>query len=88
MASNANNYKYQPLYGPPGSLITLQGRIFTTIYGSHTDESENGITANIIRYIYHPVNYSLSPFSIKTVSLKQKFLNLTVLISFKILNGK
>ncbi|XP_051699933.2 fibrocystin-L isoform X2 [Oryctolagus cuniculus] len=38
-----------PLSGPPGTLITIQGRIFTDVYGSNTALSSNGKNVRILR---------------------------------------
>ncbi|KAF3822699.1 hypothetical protein GH733_008073, partial [Mirounga leonina] len=39
-----------PLSGTPGTLITIQGRIFTDVYGSNTALSSNGKNVRILRY--------------------------------------
>ncbi|MBZ3876694.1 Fibrocystin-L [Sciurus carolinensis] len=39
-----------PLSGTPGTLITVQGRIFTDVYGSNTALSSNGKNVRILRY--------------------------------------
>ncbi|XP_004431348.1 PREDICTED: fibrocystin-L [Ceratotherium simum simum] len=38
-----------PLSGTPGTLITIQGRIFTDVYGSNTAVSSNGKNVRILR---------------------------------------
>ncbi|XP_045037491.2 fibrocystin-L [Desmodus rotundus] len=38
-----------PLSGTPGTLITIQGRIFTDVYGSNTALSSNGRNVRILR---------------------------------------
>ncbi|XP_058524528.1 fibrocystin-L isoform X1 [Ochotona princeps] len=38
-----------PLSGPPGTLLTIQGRIFTDVYGSNTALSSNGKNVRILR---------------------------------------
>ncbi|XP_044514196.1 fibrocystin-L [Gracilinanus agilis] len=38
-----------PLTGLPGSIITIQGRIFTDVYGSNTALSSNGKNVRILR---------------------------------------
>nr|XP_023401443.1 fibrocystin-L [Loxodonta africana] len=38
-----------PLSGSPGTLITIQGRIFTDVYGSNTALSSNGKNVRILR---------------------------------------
>lgn len=38
-----------PLSGTPGTLITIQGRIFTDVYGSNTALSSNGKNVRILR---------------------------------------
>uniref|UniRef100_A0AAZ1XIZ7 IPT/TIG domain-containing protein n=1 Tax=Oreochromis aureus TaxID=47969 RepID=A0AAZ1XIZ7_OREAU len=38
-----------PVSGPPGTLVTVYGRIFTDVYGSNTDLSSNGINARFLR---------------------------------------
>ncbi|XP_042639560.1 fibrocystin-L [Orycteropus afer afer] len=38
-----------PLSGTPGALITIQGRIFTDVYGSNTALSSNGKNVRILR---------------------------------------
>ncbi|KAM7075196.1 fibrocystin-L isoform 15-T17 [Molossus nigricans] len=41
--------KITPLSGTPGTLITIQGRIFTDVYGSNTALSSNGKNVRILR---------------------------------------
>ncbi|XP_040210792.1 fibrocystin-L-like [Rana temporaria] len=38
-----------PLSGPPGSMITIVGKIFTDVYGSNTALSSNGKNVRILR---------------------------------------
>ncbi|XP_061597205.1 fibrocystin-L-like isoform X1 [Cololabis saira] len=38
-----------PASGPPGSLVTVRGRIFTDVYGSNTAVSSNGVNARFLR---------------------------------------
>ncbi|XP_051729532.1 LOW QUALITY PROTEIN: fibrocystin-L-like [Ctenopharyngodon idella] len=38
-----------PLSGPPGTVVTLRGRIFTDVYGSNTDKSSNGLDVRFLR---------------------------------------
>ncbi|XP_056378584.1 fibrocystin-L-like [Hyla sarda] len=38
-----------PLSGPPGSLITITGRILTDVYGSNSAPSSNGYNARVLR---------------------------------------
>ncbi|XP_068431576.1 PKHD1 like 1, tandem duplicate 1 [Clinocottus analis] len=38
-----------PASGPPGSLVTIQGMIFTDVYGSNTDKSSNGLNVRFLR---------------------------------------
>ncbi|CAM4636768.1 unnamed protein product [Leuciscus chuanchicus] len=38
-----------PLSGPPGTVVTLRGRIYTDVYGSNTDKSSNGLDARFLR---------------------------------------
>ncbi|XP_029299003.1 LOW QUALITY PROTEIN: PKHD1 like 1, tandem duplicate 1 [Cottoperca gobio] len=38
-----------PVTGPPGSLVTAEGRIFTDVYGSNTDKSSNGLNVRFLR---------------------------------------
>ncbi|XP_053190049.1 fibrocystin-L-like [Scomber japonicus] len=38
-----------PLSGPPGSVVTVRGRIFTDVYGSNTDKSSNGLNVRFLR---------------------------------------
>ncbi|XP_054983665.1 fibrocystin-L [Sorex araneus] len=38
-----------PLSGTPGTLITIQGRIFTDVYGSNTALSSNGRNVRVLR---------------------------------------
>ncbi|KAM6899772.1 PKHD1 like 1, tandem duplicate 1 [Xenentodon cancila] len=38
-----------PVSGPPGTLVSLQGLIFTDVYGSNTALSSNGINARFLR---------------------------------------
>ncbi|XP_043073568.1 PKHD1 like 1, tandem duplicate 1 [Puntigrus tetrazona] len=39
----------RPLSGPPGTVVTLRGRIFTDVYGSNTDKSSNGLDVRFLR---------------------------------------
>ncbi|XP_037651430.1 PKHD1 like 1, tandem duplicate 1 [Sebastes umbrosus] len=38
-----------PVSGPPGSLVTARGLLFTDVYGSNTAKSSNGNDASILR---------------------------------------
>ncbi|XP_044027924.1 LOW QUALITY PROTEIN: PKHD1 like 1, tandem duplicate 1 [Siniperca chuatsi] len=38
-----------PVSGPPGTLVTLRGRIFSDVYGSNTDKSSNGLNVRFLR---------------------------------------
>uniref|UniRef100_G3NDL1 Polycystic kidney and hepatic disease 1 (autosomal recessive)-like 1 n=1 Tax=Gasterosteus aculeatus TaxID=69293 RepID=G3NDL1_GASAC len=38
-----------PASGPPGSLVTVRGIIFTDVYGSNTDRSSNGLDVRFLR---------------------------------------
>ncbi|XP_029369318.1 PKHD1 like 1, tandem duplicate 1 isoform X2 [Echeneis naucrates] len=38
-----------PVSGPPGTLVTLRGRIFTDVYGSNTAQSSNGLNVRFLR---------------------------------------
>ncbi|KAM8840499.1 PKHD1 like 1, tandem duplicate 1 isoform 3-T3 [Spinachia spinachia] len=38
-----------PVSGPPGSLVTVRGIIFTDVYGSNTDRSSNGLDVRFLR---------------------------------------
>ncbi|XP_056106663.1 fibrocystin-L-like [Rhinichthys klamathensis goyatoka] len=38
-----------PLSGPPGTVVTLRGRIYTDVYGSNTDKSSNGLESRFLR---------------------------------------
>ncbi|XP_035537797.1 PKHD1 like 1, tandem duplicate 1 [Morone saxatilis] len=38
-----------PVTGPPGTLVTLRGRIFSDVYGSNTDKSSNGLDVRFLR---------------------------------------
>ncbi|KAK2887447.1 hypothetical protein Q8A67_015675 [Cirrhinus molitorella] len=38
-----------PLSGPPGTVVTLRGRIYTDVYGSNTDKSSNGLDVRFLR---------------------------------------
>uniref|UniRef100_A0A3Q3WJ25 PA14 domain-containing protein n=1 Tax=Mola mola TaxID=94237 RepID=A0A3Q3WJ25_MOLML len=38
-----------PVSGPPGSLFTIRGRIYTDVYGSNTQKSSNGLNVRILR---------------------------------------
>ncbi|XP_054461971.1 PKHD1 like 1, tandem duplicate 1 [Anoplopoma fimbria] len=42
-------YTLSPASGPPGSLVTVRGRIFTDVYGSNTDKSSNGLNVRFLR---------------------------------------
>ncbi|NP_001305057.1 PKHD1 like 1, tandem duplicate 1 isoform X1 [Danio rerio] len=39
----------RPLSGPPGTVVTLRGRIYTDVYGSNTDKSSNGLDVRFLR---------------------------------------
>ncbi|GLD59380.1 fibrocystin-L [Lates japonicus] len=38
-----------PVSGPPGTLVTVRGRIYTDVYGSNTDVSSNGLDVRFLR---------------------------------------
>ncbi|KAG7245928.1 hypothetical protein CRUP_022710, partial [Coryphaenoides rupestris] len=38
-----------PTSGPPGTLVTMRGMIFTDVYGSNTDKSSNGLNTRFLR---------------------------------------
>uniref|UniRef100_A0A3B4U1D6 PKHD1 like 1, tandem duplicate 2 n=1 Tax=Seriola dumerili TaxID=41447 RepID=A0A3B4U1D6_SERDU len=38
-----------PASGPPGSLVTVHGRIYTDVYGSNTAVSSNGLNVRFLR---------------------------------------
>ncbi|XP_038580507.1 PKHD1 like 1, tandem duplicate 1 [Micropterus salmoides] len=38
-----------PVSGPPGTLVTLRGQIFSDVYGSNTDKSSNGYNVRFLR---------------------------------------
>ncbi|CAL8373451.1 unnamed protein product [Boreogadus saida] len=38
-----------PTTGPPGTVVTITGRIFTDVYGSNTATSTNGINSRFLR---------------------------------------
>uniref|UniRef100_A0A3B4ZZ57 PKHD1 like 1 n=1 Tax=Stegastes partitus TaxID=144197 RepID=A0A3B4ZZ57_9TELE len=38
-----------PVSGPPGTLVTMRGRIYTNVYGSNTDRSSNGLNVRFLR---------------------------------------
>ncbi|XP_042362122.1 fibrocystin-L-like [Plectropomus leopardus] len=38
-----------PISGPPGTLVTVRGRIFTDVYGSNTATSSNGRNVRFLR---------------------------------------
>uniref|UniRef100_A0A8C9VYU4 PA14 domain-containing protein n=1 Tax=Scleropages formosus TaxID=113540 RepID=A0A8C9VYU4_SCLFO len=38
-----------PLSGLPGTLITMEGHIFTNVYGSNTAKSSNGLDVRVLR---------------------------------------
>ncbi|KAM9839131.1 PKHD1 like 1, tandem duplicate 1 [Aulostomus maculatus] len=38
-----------PVSGPPGTLVTLRGRIYTDVYGSNTAKSSNGLNVRFLR---------------------------------------
>ncbi|XP_061682368.1 PKHD1 like 1, tandem duplicate 1 [Syngnathoides biaculeatus] len=40
---------FSPVSGPPGTLVTLRGRIFTDVYGSDTALSSNGRKVRFLR---------------------------------------
>ncbi|KAK9526506.1 hypothetical protein VZT92_015203 [Zoarces viviparus] len=42
-------YSMYPASGPPGSLVTIRGVIFTDVYGSNTDKSSNGLNVRFLR---------------------------------------
>ncbi|XP_051526679.1 fibrocystin-L-like [Myxocyprinus asiaticus] len=39
----------RPLSGPPGTVVTLRGRIYTDVYGSNTAKSSNGLDVRFLR---------------------------------------
>uniref|UniRef100_A0A673FZ74 Fibrocystin-L-like n=1 Tax=Sinocyclocheilus rhinocerous TaxID=307959 RepID=A0A673FZ74_9TELE len=39
----------RPLSGPPGTVVTLRGRIYTDVYGSSTDKSSSGMAVRFLR---------------------------------------
>ncbi|ROL45843.1 Fibrocystin-L [Anabarilius grahami] len=39
----------RPLSGPPGTVVTLRGRIYTDVYGSNTDKSSSGLDVRFLR---------------------------------------
>ncbi|RVE66721.1 hypothetical protein OJAV_G00110370 [Oryzias javanicus] len=38
-----------PVSGPPGTLVTVRGRIYSDVYGSNTDLSSNGLNVRFLR---------------------------------------
>uniref|UniRef100_A0A672GWY5 Polycystic kidney and hepatic disease 1 (autosomal recessive)-like 1 n=1 Tax=Salarias fasciatus TaxID=181472 RepID=A0A672GWY5_SALFA len=38
-----------PVTGPPGTIVTLRGRIYTDVYGSNTAKSSNGLNVRFLR---------------------------------------
>ncbi|KAI3358131.1 hypothetical protein L3Q82_003134 [Scortum barcoo] len=38
-----------PVSGPPGTLVTVRGLIFTDVYGSNTQKSSNGLNIRFLR---------------------------------------
>lgn len=38
-----------PVSGPPGTVVTIRGLIWTDVYGSNTQKSSNGINARFLR---------------------------------------
>uniref|UniRef100_A0A8D0AIF4 PKHD1 like 1 n=1 Tax=Sander lucioperca TaxID=283035 RepID=A0A8D0AIF4_SANLU len=42
-------YSLSPVSGPPGTLVTLRGRIFSDVYGSNTATSSNGLNVRFLR---------------------------------------
>ncbi|XP_039978517.1 PKHD1 like 1, tandem duplicate 1 [Xiphias gladius] len=42
-------YSLSPVSGPPGTLVTVRGRIFSDVYGSNTDVSSNGLNVRFLR---------------------------------------
>ncbi|XP_042290990.1 PKHD1 like 1, tandem duplicate 1 [Thunnus maccoyii] len=42
-------YSLSPISGPPGTVVTLHGRIFTDVYGSNTAKSSNGLNVRFLR---------------------------------------
>ncbi|XP_060949378.1 PKHD1 like 1, tandem duplicate 1 [Limanda limanda] len=38
-----------PVSGPPGTILTLKGRIYTDVYGSNTAVSTNGLNVRFVR---------------------------------------
>ncbi|KAA8586227.1 hypothetical protein FQN60_007796, partial [Etheostoma spectabile] len=42
-------YSLSPVSGPPGTLVTLRGRIFSDVYGSNTATSSNGLNIRFLR---------------------------------------
>ncbi|XP_033493349.2 PKHD1 like 1, tandem duplicate 1 [Epinephelus lanceolatus] len=41
--------KLSPLSGPPGTVVTVRGRIYTNVYGSNTEKSSNGRNVRFLR---------------------------------------
>uniref|UniRef100_A0A8D0AJK6 PKHD1 like 1 n=1 Tax=Sander lucioperca TaxID=283035 RepID=A0A8D0AJK6_SANLU len=42
-------YSLSPVSGPPGTLVTLRGLIFSDVYGSNTATSSNGLNVRFLR---------------------------------------
>ncbi|XP_040908783.1 LOW QUALITY PROTEIN: PKHD1 like 1, tandem duplicate 1 [Toxotes jaculatrix] len=42
-------YSLSPVSGPPGTLVSMRGRIYTDVYGSNTDVSSNGLNVRFLR---------------------------------------
>nr|XP_046273956.1 PKHD1 like 1, tandem duplicate 1 [Scatophagus argus] len=42
-------YSLSPVSGPPGTLVTIRGRIYTDVYGSNTQKSSNGLNVRFLR---------------------------------------
>uniref|UniRef100_A0A667X934 PKHD1 like 1, tandem duplicate 2 n=1 Tax=Myripristis murdjan TaxID=586833 RepID=A0A667X934_9TELE len=42
-------YSMSPVSGPPGTVVTLRGRIYTDVYGSNTAKSSNGLNVRFLR---------------------------------------
>uniref|UniRef100_A0A3Q4MXJ0 PA14 domain-containing protein n=1 Tax=Neolamprologus brichardi TaxID=32507 RepID=A0A3Q4MXJ0_NEOBR len=63
-----------PVSGPPGTLVTVYGRIFTDVYGSNTDLSSNGINA---RFLSQAVKKLYRVSALGKLSMFQTFAEVT-----------